>query len=209
MTGKLSICQIFCFLLWVWVTKLSLIFSFYDFSKLFSFSFFNFSEDCSCYGYRFQNHQKGNPLGYNITYFAASEIPECAVVRVSEDIGEGDFPVVLQYTLQKDAERVLTQGGKTALRSLYESIPVHSSINIDKFISHHGLGYCDTFANDSTAVLACVDDPYFYISVNTRKNRDALTPTELFLLKYGVSIAFCILLLVTPSVASAYKHKHV
>jgi len=130
-------------------------------------------------------------------------------VRVSEKIPEGDYPVVLQYSLEKDKEKFLTQGGKTALRSLYDSIPVHSSIDIDKFFSHHALQYCSTFENDSTPVLPCVDRPFFYLNVNTRPNRDVLTATEYFLLKYGISIVFCILLLLAPYVASAYKHSHV
>ncbi len=167
-----------------------------------------YSEDCSCFGYRFKTPQT-DPQHSNITYFLASEIPECAVVRVAETLPEGEYPVVLQYSLEKDTDRFLTPGGKVALRSLYDSIPVRSSINIDKFFSRHALKYCDTFANESTEVLPCVDSPYFYLSVSTRQNTDALTATEHFLLKYGISIVFCILLLAAPYVASAYKHSHV
>jgi len=169
-----------------------------------------FLEDCSCFGYKFKNHHGNNDEAKeNISFFLASEVPECAVVRVSEQIPEGVYPVALQYSLERDKEKFLTQGGKVALQSLYESIPVHSSINIDKFFSRHALQYCNTFENDSTPVLPCVDRPYFYININTRSNRDALTPTEYFLIKYGISIVFCVLLLLAPYVASAYKHSHV
>tara|TARA_Y100000992_G_scaffold283302_2_gene232485 strand:- start:1446 stop:1988 length:543 start_codon:yes stop_codon:yes gene_type:complete len=173
------------------------------------FNFFAvYPEDCNCYGFRFEPSQKDFQRS-NISYFLASEIPECAVVRVSETLPEGEYQVVLEYSLKKDTDRYLTPGGKVALRSLYDSIPVHSSINIDKFFSRHALKYCDTFANESTKVLSCVDNPYFSLSVSTRQNTDALTATEYFLLKYGISIVFCILLLAAPYVASAYKHSHV
>ena len=168
-------------------------------------------EDCSCFGYKFKSNTEleTESKDYNITLYRASEIPECAVVRVSDKIPEGQYPLALKFSLEKDKEKFLTQGGKTALLSLYNSLPVHSSINIDKFFSHSALGYCNTFSNKSTQILPCVDRPFFFFNVNTRKNKDSLTAAEFFLIKYGIPIGFCVFLLAVPYLANAYKHSHV
>ena len=131
-------------------------------------------ENCSCYGYSFEHRRK---FRGDLTYFRASEYPECAVIRPTGPI-TSPRTLVLQYTLQQRAERYLTLGGRLALDSLYRAVPVHPLINEGKFIAKKATEYCEAQDNISVPVPVCRSA--FQINIEPRSKNDALTPLESF-----------------------------